>query len=122
MTDKIEQTDTPAPKDDPVATFILDMLADGKSYTFKDIAMSIFDGRKRPKDRADGWRRYMTAVKQQSLFLARKGRVEIMRKGQVADPEDFKGIVQVRLASKAKTKKVKKAAAEKAAAEKAEKA
>ena len=43
----------------------------------------------------------MTAVKQQSVHLARKGRVDIVRKGQVADPDDFKGIVRVRRATKA---------------------
>ena len=101
MTENTEQTENPAPKDDLIATFIIDMLADGKSYTFKDIAMRIFDGRKRPKDRPDGWRRFMTAVKQQSVHLARKGRVDIVRKGQVADPDDFKGIVRVRRATKA---------------------
>jgi len=101
MTDTTEQTAPPASKDDLIATFILDMLADGKSYTFKDIAMRIFDGRKRPKDRPDGWRRFMTAAKQQSVHLARQGRVDIVRKGQVADPNDFKGIVRVRLATKA---------------------
>lgn len=93
-----EETEKTAPKkDDPIATAILEMLADGKSYTFKDVAMKIFEARRRPKDRPDGWRRYMTSVKQQSVHLARQKRVEIVRKGQVADPDDFKGIVRVRL-------------------------
>ena len=113
MTENTDQTEAKAPKDDPIATYILDMLADGKSYTFKDVAMSIFEGRRRPKDRADGWRRFMTAVKQQSLHLARQGRVEIMRKGKVADPEDFKGIVRVRLAVAGAEKPAGKANAKK---------
>jgi len=96
MIESTEPTEIPTPKDDPVATFILDRLADGRSYTFKDLAMCIFNQRKRPKDRADGWRRFMTAVKQQSVHLARQGRLEIVRKGQVADPQNFKGIVRVR--------------------------
>lgn len=93
-----DSTETTAPQDDPIALTILDVLDDGKSHTFKDIAMDIFEAKRRPKDRADGWNRYMTAVKQQCLHLARQGRVEIMRKGKVADPEDFKGIVRVRKA------------------------
>lgn len=92
-----DDTQTTAPKDDPIATVILETLADGKALTFKDIAIRIFEMRRRPKDRPDGWRRFMTAVKQQAVHLARQGRVEIVRKGQVADPDDFKGIVRVRL-------------------------
>ena len=92
-----DETETQPPKDDPVATAILDALADGRAQTFSDIAQHIFQAKRRPKDRPDGWRRYMTAVKQQTVHLARQGRVEIVRKGDVVDPEDFKGIVRVRL-------------------------
>lgn len=99
MTDENE-TKKPA-KDDPIATAILDMLADDALLTFRDMALKIFEARRRPKDRADGWRKYMNAVKQQTVHLARQGRVDIMRKGEVADPRDFKGIVRVRLAKKA---------------------
>jgi len=84
-------------KDDPIATAILGMLAGDALLTFKEMAMNIFETRRRPKDRADGWRKYMNAVKQQTLHLARQDRVQIMRKGKVADPSDFKGIVRVRL-------------------------
>ena len=96
MTDSEDQQQQP-PKDDPVALTILDMLDDGKALTFKDMAVRLFETKRRPKDRPDAWRKYMTAVKQQSVHLARQGRVEIVRKGQVADPDDFKGIVKVRL-------------------------
>ncbi|MBF0251387.1 MAG: DUF3253 domain-containing protein [Alphaproteobacteria bacterium] len=74
------------------------MLADGRTLSFKDVAMKIADGKRKPKDRPDLWRRYMTAVKQQAVHLARQGRVEILRKGEVADPNDFKGLVKMRLA------------------------
>jgi len=84
-------------KDDPIVKEILGLLSDDKALTFKDMAMHIFETRRRPKDRADGWRKYMNAVKQQTIHLARQGRVEIVRKGVVADPRDFKGIVRVRL-------------------------
>ena len=96
MTDTDPQDGTPV-KDDPIATAILNALAGASSLSFKDVAMQIAEGRKRPKDRPDLWRRYMTAVKQQAVFLARQGRVEIVRKGKVADPNDFKGIVRMRL-------------------------
>lgn len=96
MTDTDDQEQQP-PKDDPVAVAILDMLCDGKALTFKDMAMRLFEAKRKPKDRPDAWRKYMTAVKQQCVHLARQGRVDIVRKGQVADPDDFKGIVKVRL-------------------------
>ena len=96
MTDTEQDQSQPA-KDDPIATAILDALAGASSLSFKDVAMKIADARKRPKDGPDLWRRYMTAVKQQAVHLARQGRVEIVRKGEVADPNDFKGIVRLRL-------------------------
>lgn len=97
MTDSQDEPQPKAAKDDPIAGVILDMLADGKSLTFNDIAQGIFAAKRKQNDRPDGWRRYLTAVKQQAVHLARQGRVEIVRKGEVADPEDFKGIVRVRL-------------------------
>jgi len=96
MTDIDSEENTPA-KDDPVAITILGALAGASSLSFKDIAVKIADARRRPKDGPDLWRRYLTAVKQQAVFLARQGRIEIMRKGEVADPNDFKGIVRLRL-------------------------
>ena len=98
MTDENKTENKKPAKDDLIATAILDMLSGDALLTFKEMAIQIFEPRKRPKDRADGWRKYMNAVKQQTLHLARQGRVEIMRKGKVADPRDFKGIVRVRLA------------------------
>ena len=41
----------------------------------------------------------MTPVKQQMVHLARTGRIEIVRKGEVVDPEEFRGIVRMRLKS-----------------------
>lgn len=97
-------TDTPEGKspvkDDPVAVAILSTLADASSLSFKDIAVHIAEHRRRPKDGPDLWKRYLSAVKQQAVHLARQGRVEIIRKGEVADPNDFKGIVRLRLPQK----------------------
>jgi hypothetical protein len=94
-----DESEKQPPKDDPVAIAILSALADGEALQFKDIAMRIFETRRKANDRPDGWRRYLTSVKQQAVHLARQGRVEIVRKGEVADPNDFKGIVRVRLAA-----------------------
>lgn len=98
-----ETTPEAPPKDDPIATTILEMLGQTKSLAFKDVAMALADAKRKPKDRPDLWRRYINAVKQQSVHLARQGRIEIVRKGKVADPGDFKGIVRIRLASKLPT-------------------
>ena len=84
---------------DPIAEFILDALADGGSMTPADMARAIGDARKKPKDKPDAWRRFMNPVKQQMVHLARIGRIEILRKGEVADPEDFRGVVRMRLKS-----------------------
>ena len=44
----------------------------------------------------DGWHKYMTAVRQQAIHLARKGRLQITRKGEPVDPNNFKGVVRLR--------------------------
>jgi hypothetical protein len=86
--------------DDPVAEMILTVLnglgAD-RSASPMDIARAFAESRARPKDPPQVWRRYMTAVKQQMKHLAREGRIEIIRKGEKVDPDDFKGVVRLRL-------------------------
>ena len=99
MTDDQDTQKKPA-KDDPVATAILEALSEAPTLRFKDIAMRIAEARRRPKDGPELWRRYQTAVKQQALYLARQGRIEIVRKGEVVDPNDFKGLVRLRLPQK----------------------
>ena len=93
------------PKDDPIASTILELLGQNKTLSFKDIAMALAEMKRKPKDGPQLWRRYITAVKQQAVHLARKGRIEIVRKGAVADPDDFKGIVKLRLPEKDNQKK-----------------
>ena len=88
------------PKDDPVAEMILetlDGLAPGKSISLMDAARAVAETRRRPSDGPERWRRYMTAVRQQAVHLARQGRIEITRKGVPVDPNDFKGVVRLRL-------------------------
>jgi len=97
----IDTEDKKPAKDDPVAISILGELAHASSLSFKDIAVKIAEARRRPKDGPELWKRYLNSVKQQAVFLARQGRIEIVRKGEVADPNDFKGIVRLRLPQKA---------------------
>lgn len=87
------------PKDDPVAETILQALAalaPGRSISLMDAARAVADGRRRPSDGPELWRRYMNAVRQQAIHLARQGRIEITRKGAPVDPNNFKGVVRLR--------------------------
>ena len=83
-------------KPDPVANFILSALSGAEALTHQDLARAYAETRRKAKDPKDLWRRYMTAVRQQVLHMARAGQVEIVRNGEVVDPEDFRGIVRVR--------------------------
>ena len=84
---------------DPVANFILATLADTGSAAPVDIARALGEVRKKASERSDAWRRFLNPVKQQMVYLARAGLIEITRKGVVADPEDFRGVVRMRLAA-----------------------
>jgi len=94
--EEIEETEE-VKVDDPVVIAILDALGTGKAPTFQDVARTIAKQRGKPKDGPNLWRRYMNAVKQQAVHLAKSGRIEITRKGEAVDPRDFKGIVKMRL-------------------------
>lgn len=88
------------PADDPVAVTILQTLAGlstGASISLMDAAKAVAETRRRPSDGPELWRRYMNAVRQQATHLARQGRIEILRKGQPVDPNNFKGVVRLRL-------------------------
>ena len=87
-------------QNDPVAAAILALLAGGKpgdTFSLMDAARAYTDIRRRPQDGPALWRRYMNAVRQQAVHLARQGRIEILRKGKPVDPNDFKGVVRLRL-------------------------
>lgn len=92
----IEDRDT-EPKDDPLAQAILAMAADHGSVSPQEVARHVAAGRARPKDPPDLWRRYLTAVKQQGLHLARQGRIEIVRGGKAVEPDKAKGLFRYRL-------------------------
>lgn len=84
-------------KDDPIAEWILAAVSDGSEIPLVDVARGIAKERAKPKDPPDLWRRYLTAVRQQAVHLARQGRLEILRGKTVVDPNDFKGLVKIRL-------------------------
>lgn len=89
---------SPSRKEDPIAAQIFSMIADGAAVQPKDVAQAFFAQHRKPKDPDDAWRRYMNPVKQQMVYLARQGRIEVVRKnGEVVDPNDFRGIVRMRL-------------------------
>ena len=84
---------------DPVAEAILQALAtsDKPALSAERVCQEIQAARARPGDGPQAWRKYMRAVKQQALHLARSGRIEIVRKGKPVDPDDFKGVWRMRL-------------------------
>lgn len=96
MTDEAEETKV-VKTDDPIVIAILAALQGGKTPTVQDIARQIAEQKKKPKDKPDLWRRYMTAVKQQAIHMARTGRIEIIRKGEAIDPREAKGLYRLRL-------------------------
>lgn len=88
-------------KRDPVAAAILEMLAragPGGTVGPDDVARTIAAQKQKPGDPPDVWRRYMNAVRQQALHLARQGEIAILRKGQPIDPTTpFRGLVKLSL-------------------------
>lgn len=81
--------------DDPVATCILECVETGPTAP-QDVARRFAAGRAGKGDPPDAWRRYLMAVRQQGIALARQGRIEIVRKGAVIDPSEMKGLVKFR--------------------------
>lgn len=90
-------TDKESQRGDPLVDFILAMVDDGSAVLPQEVAKAYFAERRKPKDPEDGWRRYMTPVKQQMGNMARKGLIELVRKrGDVVDPTDYRGVVRMR--------------------------
>ncbi len=90
-----------APTTDPVAAMILEQLGAAKpggSVSPEDVARAIAESRRKTNDPPDLWRRYMSAVKQQAIHLARAGSIQVLRKGKpVEDPARVKGVIRYRL-------------------------
>ncbi len=94
MTHDTEEADKPAI--DPIATAILDALADGSALTVEQMAKVIAEQRRKPKDGPQLWRKYMQAVRQQAMHLGKTGKIDIVHKGEVIEPDNFKGRVHLR--------------------------
>jgi hypothetical protein len=63
------------------------------------------EGKVRPEDVArfilpDHWRTLLHRIRVTSVHLAHNGRIEILRKGEPADPDDFKGVYRLRITAK----------------------
>ncbi len=93
------ESEETAGSDDPVARAILELieaLAPGRSIAPVAVARAVAHKRARPGDPPDAWRRYLPAVRQQALHLARRDRIAILRKGKPVDPHaPFKGVVRL---------------------------
>jgi len=83
-------------QDDPVIGYILRAVDGGSDISPQAIAQAIATDRAKPTAPKDIWRKYMNAVRQQAIYLARNGRLHIIRKGEIADPNDFKGLYKLR--------------------------
>ncbi|UEM05325.1 DUF3253 domain-containing protein [Skermanella rosea] len=92
MTDDASKNQKP----DPITERILAMIEDGGSVSPQEVAQTFYKDTKTPGMPADGWHKYMTAVRQQAIHLARQGRLQITRKGEPVDPNNFKGVVRLR--------------------------
>jgi hypothetical protein len=83
-----------------VAVVLLDHLAtlpQDKSAAPDDVARAYAEIRRKPSDGRDLYKRYQRAVKEQAIHLARAGRIEILRRGEPVNPDDFKGVWRMRL-------------------------
>jgi hypothetical protein len=102
MTDREEsQRAEAAGQPDAVAQTILEMLQEagaGASLSPDDIARAFAERRRKKSDPPDLWRRYLNAVRQQALHLARAGRIVILRRGELQDPQaPIKGLIRLAL-------------------------
>lgn len=97
MTDDHDQNDQNPAALDPIAARILELLdasEAGSSLSPQQVAQAIADSRRRANDPPDLWRRYLPAVKQQALHLARAGKLVVMRKGKPVDAQTAKGVIR----------------------------
>lgn len=105
-----EQDDTPgggAPDNfdpehlDAVARKILELLQEGgpdHTVSPDEVARAFADTRRKKSDPPDVWRRYLNAVRQQAVHLARAGRIVILRRGEPQDPHaPIKGLIRLGL-------------------------
>lgn len=92
-----DDTTTDAPALDPIAEKILELLATAgpeSSISPTQVAQAVAEGRRKRNDPPDAWRRYLPAVKQQALHLARTGKLVVLRKGKPVDAQSAKGVIR----------------------------
>ncbi|WP_119169397.1 DUF3253 domain-containing protein [Algihabitans albus] len=86
---------------DPVAETLLTLVTargSGKSICPSDAARAFAETKRKKSDPTDLWRRYLPAVRQQALHLARQGRIDILRRGARQDPrKPIKGVIRLTL-------------------------
>lgn len=97
---KVPMPDSKGQKADPVAEVILEMVAalpPGKSLTPNQVAEEFAVRQWKPVTPPPGeWRRYLNTARQQALFLARQGKIVILRKGKPVDAnEPVKGLIRL---------------------------
>lgn len=93
---------SPAPPEsdtsDGAARAILESLAarrPGASICPADAARHLSAGR--GETGADAWRRHLAVVRRAAGHLARRGEIDILRKGRVIDPAEMRGVIRLRL-------------------------
>lgn len=103
MNDKDTESDAEGRRD-AVAAAILTQLQEagqGASLSPDDVARAYAESRRRKSDPPDLWRRYLTAVRQQALHLARAGEIVILRRGEPQNPQaPVKGLIRLALPEK----------------------
>ena len=86
---------------DPIAQRIFELLEarePGKSICPTEAAQALQAAYGKPNAPKDAWRRYLAPVRQQALYLARQGRLLILRKGKPVDPhKPVKGVIRLAL-------------------------
>lgn len=90
-----------AKQPDAVAVKILKLLqaaGPGHSVSPDEVARAFAESRRKKSDPPDVWRRYMNAVRQQAVHLARDGKIVILRRGEPQDPHaPIKGLIRLGL-------------------------
>lgn len=67
---------------------LVELRGHGKSICPSEAARAAF---------GDDWNRHMRHVRSAAIHLARQGRIDILRKGEPADPDRFKGVYRLAL-------------------------
>ncbi len=82
---------------DPIAEKIIELTAAAgpdSSVSPTQVAKAVAESRRKKTDPPDAWRRYLPAVKQQALYLARAGKLVVLRKGRPVEAQSAKGVIR----------------------------